>query len=323
MTRLLARRAAQGVVIVWLVATFTFVLIALAPGDVVDATLSSDRVPESVRAHARQEFCLDRGLAVRYGCWVRSLAKGDFGWSLPQQRPVSELLAEAIPNTLLLMGIAIAGSFLLGISAGIAQAWRPRSALDRGIGAISMFFYAMPDFWLALIVMFLFAYEVRWFPASGVTDPSLYSSLGLWGRLGDRARHLVLPAGTLILLTSAAVSRFQRSAMLDVLTQDFVRTARAKGLSERQVLTRHVLRNALLPMITLLGLSLPALLGGAVLVERVFSWPGMGMLATGAVSARDYPLLIATTVVASVMVVVGSLAADLLYALADPRVRSG
>jgi len=323
MTRLLARRAAQGVVIVWLVATFTFVLIALAPGDIVDATVSLDRSSAVTRAHLRAELCLDRGLVVRYGCWIRSLATGNLGWSLARRRPVSALLAEAIPNTLLLMGLAIAGSLLLGLAAGIAQAWRPRSALDRGIGAISMFFYSMPDFWLALILMFLFAYLAHWFPVSGTTDPAVYPSLGFWGRFGDRARHLVLPAGTLILLTSAAVSRFQRSAMLEVLAQDFVRTARAKGLSEWQVLTRHVLRNALLPVITLLGLSLPGLLGGAVLVERVFSWPGMGMLATAAVTDRDYPLVVAATVVASVMVVVGSLLADVLYALVDPRVRAG
>ena len=215
----------------------------------------------------------------------------------------------------------LSGSFLVGVTAGVVQAWRPRSALDRGIGAIAMFFYSMPEFWLALIVMFLFSYQLRWFPLTGTIDPTVYPYLGFWGRIGDRVRHLVLPAGTLILLTSAAVSRFQRSAMLEVLSQDFVRTARAKGLSERQVLIRHVLRNALLPVITLLGLSLPALLGGAVLVERVFSWPGMGMLATDAVINRDYPLLVATTVVASVLVVVGSLLADLLYAVADPRVR--
>ena len=322
MIRLLARRAAQGAAIVWLVATFTFALIALAPGDVVDAKYSSERIPSAYQAQVRQALCLDRGIVARYGCWLRSLGTGQLGWSEDAQRPVSAMLADAIPNTLLLMGIVLAGSFLLGIAGGVAQAWRPRSALDRGIGALSMLFYSLPDFLLALIVMFLFAYKLRWFPDTGTTDAVLFGSESFGERLLDRARHLVLPAGTLILLTSAAVARFQRSAMLDVLTQDFVRTARAKGLSERQVLLHHVLRNALLPVITLLGLALPALLGGAVLVERVFSWPGMGSMAATAVADRDYPVIMAVTVASSVLVVFGSLLADLLSAVADPRVRA-
>jgi len=322
MTGLLVRRALQGAVIVWLVATFTFALIAFAPGDVVDAKYSSERIPPATQIAIRHALCLDRGIAVRYACWLRSLGTGQLGWSEDAQRPVSEMLADAVPNTLLLMGLAIAGSFLLGIGAGVAQAWRPRGALDRGIGALSMFFYSMPDFWLALLVMYLFAYKLGWLPLTGTTDVVSFSSEDLGGRLLDRARHLVLPVGTLILLTSAGVARFQRSAMLDVLSQDFVRTARAKGLSERHVLLRHVLRNALLPVITLLGLALPALLGGAVIVERVFSWPGMGSLAALAVANRDYPVIMAVTVVSSVLVVTGSLLADLLYALADPRVRA-
>ncbi len=321
MTKLLVRRALQGVVIVWLVATFTFFLVALAPGDVADAVLSGDRVPREVRARVRHELCLDQGMALRYGCWIRSVAQGEFGYSVPEQRPVIDALGDAIPNTLILMSLALAASFLLGIAAGLAQARWPRSIVDRAVGGAALFFYSMPEFWLALILMFVFSYRLGWLPLTGMTDPVVYPYLGFWGRLGDRARHLVLPVGTLALLTSAAVARFQRSALLDVMTQDFVRTARAKGLSETAVLTHHVLRNALLPIITLLGLSLPALLGGAVLVERVFSWPGMGMLATTAVSTRDYPLLIAITIVASAMVVVGSVVADLLYALADPRVR--
>jgi peptide/nickel transport system permease protein len=322
MTRLLARRVLQGAVIVWLVATCTFVLVALAPGDVVDASLADARVPPSVRAHVRHEYCLDRGIVERYGCWLGSIARGELGYSLPQGRPVADALRDAIPNTLLLMSIALAASFALGMAAGVAQARRPGGALDRSIGAAALFFYSMPEFWFALIALFIFCYKLRWLPLTGMTDPVLYPYLGFWGKLGDRVRHLILPAGSLALLSAAAVSRFQRGAMLDVMTQDFVRTARAKGLSERRVLTRHVLRNALLPVITLLGLSLPALLGGAVLIERVFSWPGMGMLATAAVTMRDYPMLIATTIASSVLVVVGSLLADVLYTLVDPRVRS-
>jgi peptide/nickel transport system permease protein len=171
------------------------------------------------------------------------------------------------------------------------------------------------------MALLLFAYWLPIFPAGGIVDATMYEYLGFWGRLWDRLRHLALPALTLTLLTTAAVARYQRSAMLEVAELDFVRTARAKGLPERQVIGRHALRNALLPVITLLGLMLPLIVGGAVFVETVFAWPGMGLLAADAIAARDYPLITATVAVGGVMVAAGSLIADVLYAVADPRVR--
>ena len=321
MLKRIARRALQGVAIVWLVATFTFLLVAFAPGDVVDATYSSPRVPEYVRAQLRAELCLDRGIVPRYGCWLRSLATGQLGYSLPLHTSVAAALADAIPNTLLLMGLALVGMFALGIATGLAQAWRPHSRADRAIGAVSMLLYAMPDFWFGLILLFVFSYRLGWLPTTGTHDPVLYVYSDWWGRLVDRARHLALPLATFVLVSYAGISRFQRSALLDVLSQDYIRTARAKGASERRVLVHHALRNALLPVITLLGLYLPALLGGAVLIETVFSWPGMGLLTTTAVAQRDYPLVVACVTVASALVVVGSVVADLLYAAVDPRVR--
>jgi peptide/nickel transport system permease protein len=320
-TKLLVRRALQGAVIVWLVTTFTFALVAFAPGDVVDAALAGDRVPQELRDRARRELCLDRPVIVRYGCWLGAVARGDLGYSLSRQRPVVDALLDAIPNTLLLMIVAIALSFLVGVVVGLVQVRWPGGLVDRGVGGVSLLFYSMPSFWLAIILMFVFSFRLGWTPLTGMTDPAMLPSAGFFEQLADRGRHLVLPVATLTLLSAAAVARFQRSALLDVVTQDFVRTARAKGLSEARVLTHHVLRNALLPTITLLGLSLPSLLGGAVLVETVFSWPGMGTLATGAVATRDYPLLLAITLASSVMVVVGSIVADVLCAIADPRVR--
>jgi len=322
MLRWIARRALQGVAIVWLVATFTFFLVALAPGDVVDATYDSPFVPADVRAHWRAELCLDRGIAPRYGCWLRSLATGELGYSLPRGRSVASELADAVPNTLVLMGVALACMFAVGIATGLAQAWRPGSAADRVVGAISMFFYAMPDFWFGLIVLFLFTSVYRWFPTSGTHDVVLYPAMGAWGKFVDRARHLVLPVFTFVLVSSGQIARYQRAALLDVLSEDFIRTARAKGASDARVMLRHALRNALLPMITLFGLYLPALLGGAVLIETVFSYPGMGLLTTSAIGDRDYPLVIACVIVSSALVVVGSFLADLLYAAADPRVRN-
>jgi peptide/nickel transport system permease protein len=319
---LLARRAVQGVVIVWLVATVTFFLVALAPGDAVDMKYAGPLVPPTERARVKHEFCLDRPVLVRYGCWVRSLGRGYLGWSIPQARPVTDILLDAIPNTLLLMSVAIVVTFALGIATGVAQARRPGGTFDRVAGSVAMFLYALPDFWCALIVLFVFAYKLHWLPVNGMTDPVSYDSYDLWHKFLDRAKHMILPVGTLAIVSAAGISRYQRAAMIDVMSQDFVRTARAKGLDEKRILRRHVLRNALLPVITLFGIWFPTLLGGAVLIERVFSWPGMGMLATNAAGERDYPLLVACTMAASALVVAGSLIADLLYAAADPRVRS-
>jgi peptide/nickel transport system permease protein len=206
---------------------------------------------------------------------------------------------------------------------GIIQARRRGRPLDWGLGLGSFFFYSMPDFWFALIMLLVFAYWMHLFPFMGMVDPIMYPYLGFWGRIVDRLWHLVLPAMTLALLSAAAVSRYQRSSMLEVASQDFIRTARAKGLSERRIVLHHTLRNALLPIITLFGLSFPALLGGSVFVEKIFSWPGMGTLTVDAISTRDYPLLTAAVIIASVMVTVGNLIADLLYSVADPRVRLG
>jgi peptide/nickel transport system permease protein len=190
------------------------------------------------------------------------------------------------------------------------------------LSGLSLLFYSLPEFWLGLMAVLLFAYWIPVFPASGMVDAAMHEYLGFWGRLWDRVRHLVLPITTYTLLTTAAVARYQRSAMLDVIELDFVRTARAKGLPERSVVGRHVLRNALLPVITLVGLTFPFLVGGAVFIEKVVSWPGMGQLSAGAIAGRDYPLITATVAVSSVMVAAGSLVADLLYAVADPRVRA-
>jgi peptide/nickel transport system permease protein len=321
MAKLLARRALQGVVIVWLVATLTFLLLALAPGDAVDAAYGDSRVPQETRGVLRAQFCLDRDIAGRYVCWIGSIAHGNFGWSIRYMRPVGEMLADAVPNTLVLMFCAITLTFALGVGAGVLQARRPGGAVDRGVGAGALFLYALPDFWFALMVMLVVANTIPSLPISGMTDVALYPAYGFWGKLGDRLAHLVLPAGTLALVAAAGISRYQRAAMLDAMSQDFVRTARAKGVDEGRILRHHVFRNALLPVITLLGLWLPALLGGAVIIERIFAWPGIGALAANGVATRDAPLVLAITILSSVLVVLGSLLADLLYAVADPRVR--
>lgn len=306
----------------WLVATATFLLLHLAPGDPVGATLGSPLIAPSVRAHWRAVYGLDQPLPVQYVRWLGSVARGDLGFSIPHQQPVRDVLAAAIPNTLLLMGAALVLAFALGIGTGIVQARHHGRALDHALGAGSLVFYSMPDFWLALMMLLVFGYRLHALPVTGMYDPVLHPFLGLWGRSLDLLRHLVLPATTLALLSAAAIARFQRAALLDVAAQDWVRTARAKGVSERRVLLHHVLRNALLPTITLFGLYFPALLGGTVFVETVFSWPGMGMLTVEAIGSRDYPVLTAAMILASALVIVGNLLADALSAAVDPRLRA-
>ena len=318
----LLRRAAQGVVVVAGVATLAFVLLHLAPGDPFGSSFENPLVTEAVRARQRHNFGLDRPLPEQYVLYLGRLARGDFGWSFSMHEPVRTTLARVLPNTLLLMGVALTLSFALGIGLGAVQAARRGSAADRALGALSLFFYSMPDFWLAVMVMLSLAYWLPLFPTSGAVDPLMHEYLSPAGRLVDRLRHLALPVLTLTLLFTAGVARFQRAALLDALRGDYVRTARAKGVAERAVVGRHALRNALLPVITLVGLAFPALLGGAVFVEKVFAWPGMGWTAVNAISTRDYPLVMAAVIVGSAMVVAGSAIADACHALADPRARA-
>ncbi|MEO7040441.1 MAG: ABC transporter permease [Gemmatimonadaceae bacterium] len=320
MRRLLARRLLQGLAVVWIVGTLTFTLLHLAPGD---AFSYHDRhIPAEVIARWRHIYCLDRPLVAQYGCYLRSMASGNLGYSISQQRPVLDILIDYVPRTLELMLVSLFFIFVIGIRLGVLEARHRGRPADWGSRAIALFFYSMPDFWLALMLMLVFAYWIPVFPISGIEDVINGPSFNGWQRIVDHIRHLVLPVVSLVLLTCAAVARFQRAAMLDVMRMEFVVTARAKGASEDSISTHHVLRNALLPIITLAGLTLPSLLSGAVLVELVFSWPGMGYITATAIGNRDYAIVMASVLATSVLVVVGNIAADLLYALADPRVRA-
>jgi peptide/nickel transport system permease protein len=319
--RLLVSRLLQAVVVIVVVATLTFALIRIAPGDPFAAALDNPNVTAAVRAEWRSAYGLDRPIPEQYVRYLGAVARGDFGWSFSMQRPVREAVAAAFPKTLLLMGTGLVISFLAGIALALTQARRIGSATDRAVTHASLLVYSLPDFWLALMLLVVFALGLGVLPAGGAVDPLLHDQLSAWGRTVDTIRHLVLPASTLALIGTAMVARYQRGALLEVLPQDFIRTARAKGAPERVVLRRHALRNALLPTLTLLGLSIPALFGGSVFVEKIFAWPGMGLLAVNAVSTRDYALVSAVVVIAGVAVVAGNLLADVLYAVADPRIR--
>jgi peptide/nickel transport system permease protein len=318
--RYVAGRVLQATIVVLLVTTVTFVLVHLAPGDPIAMLLDRPGVTEAVRQQWRASLGLDRPVAEQYLHWIANTLRGDLGYSISFRRPVADVIGDALPRTLLLVGLALTLSFALGIVVAVLQSERPGGARDRWLGRVLLVLYSVPDFWFALVVLIVFAYRVPILPPSGIVDV-MHDYMPPADRLIDRLRHLVLPVGTLTLLAAAAISRQQRSALLEVLPSDWMRTAIAKGLSRRRAVRRHALRNALLPSITLAGLYLPALVSGALLIEKVFSWPGMGLLAANAISSRDYFLITAVVLVTSIAVAIGALVADLATALADPRIR--
>jgi peptide/nickel transport system permease protein len=320
--RFVVVRLVQAVGIVFLVASFTFFLIHIAPGDPFVGLTETSSVPPQVREQLQKNFGLDRPLVEQYVRYLANVATGNLGYSFSERRPVAQALADRIPETLLLAMAGIVFAFGVGIPIGAIQGWKSGSRTDHTLTLTSLTLYSLPVFWLGIMLQLTFGVKLGMFPVSGALDPITHDSLTLVGRLWDRAVHLVLPALTLGLVGAAAFARFQRSATLDVIVQDFVRTARGKGLPERLVLFRHALRASLIPSITLLGLTFPILLSGAVLVETVFSWPGMGRLAVNAIAARDYYVVTGTTIVAATMVVIGNLIADILYRLADPRTQA-
>ena len=325
MIRYVARRLLAAVPLVLGIATVIFFILNLAPGDPL-ARYVGPSVPPEVVDQIRQNLGLDEPIHIRYLKWMGSLLTGDFGYSLGKSRPVAALVAEILPNTLLLSGAALLLAFAAGILLGVIQAVRQYSLTDQVLSVAALFFYSMPSFWLALMLILLFSLGARtwewpfWLPASGMQSVD-YAFLSDWGRVVDRLRHLTLPALSLALVLAAGIARYMRGSMLEVIRQDYVRTARAKGLPRRRVIFKHALRNALGPVITLFGLYLPVLFSGTVFVEVVFGWPGMGSLIVEAIGQRDYPVVMAAAFLFGLMVVVGNLVADVLYAVVDPRIR--
>ena len=319
MLRFIFRRILAALPLLLGLATCTFVVVHLAPGDPAALYIDASSDPRYA-ARLRESLGLDEPLPVQYLAWLKSAALGDFGNSLSKHAPVRQILAEAIPRTLLLTGVALALNFTIGIFFGMISALSRGRHIDNMITAAGLVLYSMPEFWLGLMLILFFSLAVPVFPASGFQSP-LADYLPPIEYILDVLHHLVLPVFVLGVASAAATARYVRGSMLDVLNEDYIRTARAKGLGEISVVGKHGLRNALLPIITLLGLSLPFLLGGAVVVESVFAWPGMGKVVIDAIFTRDYPLIIACTLVSGVMVVVGNLLADVLYAIADPRIR--
>lgn len=319
----LGRRVLQMVMVVWVVTTIVFLLVHAAPGDPFGTTIDNPNITPAIRARWVHDYGLDRPLFEQYWRYLAQVVRGNFGWSFSMHRPVLDVLRDALPNTIVLTTLALAVGFLIGIIVGVFQASRAGSLADRTITKVVMTIAGLPDFWIGLIMMLAFAYWLPIFPVAGVVDPVMHDYLSTWGQFTDRLAHLVLPVTTLALVVIAQVARHQRADLLRVLPNLYIQSARARGLSERRILYRHALRNALVPIVTLLGLSVPMMFTGAVFVERIYSWPGMGWTILNAVGARDYPLVTAGVIVASSTVALGSLIADVLYAWANPRVSHG
>jgi len=303
------------------ITVISFGVMHLAPGKPTDAAMQFNP-KASLEARERMEkmLGLDQPLPVQYLTWLRRLGQMDFGRSFLDDRPVLEKILERLPVTVTINVWAIGLVFLIAVPLGVLAAVRPNGLFDRATTVFVFIGYSIPSFWLALVCMKVFGVNLHWLPVSGLHSLD-YESFGLLHRWLDTAWHLMLPIGIMVVVGLAGLSRYSRSGMLEVLRQDYIRTARAKGLPERRVLFHHGLRNALLPIITILGLMLPAFLSGSVIMETVFSIPGMGRLFYDAVMARDYPVVMALTTISAVLTLVGNLLADLTYAYADPRIR--
>lgn len=314
-------RLLRAILVVAGVVTLTFALLHLAPGDPVQRLLGPAATPEQV-ASARSALGLDRPIWDQYVGWVTRAVRGDFGVSLAQGRPVSQLLVEAWPPTAVLVTLSIFLSWVCGIIIGAWQSTTRRRGLDALVSTGTVALNAMPGYWLGLALVMLFAYQLRWLPAFGAEGLDAEFLTG-GQRALDRVRHLALPLLTLTLIGLGGAARYTRAAMIELSGATFLVTARARGLSQAQVVYRHQLRNAMVPIVTLLGLSLPALFSGAVFVEAIFAWPGVGHVLVQAVQARDYPVVMAAATLSSILVVAGNLLAEWLVTRADPRVRDG
>jgi peptide/nickel transport system permease protein len=316
---LVRRRLVSSIPVLLIVVVGTFFLLEAAPGDAVDAYLVSVGGGDAAMvAELRTHWGLDQSSIARLGLFLSNIVRLDLGWSVGFNRPIFPLIMERLPNTLLLMGTAVALSFALGSLLGIVAGARPGSLRDRVLSIGSLALYAVPSFWLGLVLIVIFSVQLRWLPLSGIE--TLASGKQGLDRAGDIVRHLVLPVGALGLIYLALYLRMMRAGMAEAWRQDFVLAARARGVARGRIVWRHVARNALLPLITMLGLQSAAMLGGSVVIESVFSIPGLGRLAQEAVSSRDTPLLMGIILVSAVLVVIVNLLVDIAYAALDPRV---
>jgi len=322
MLQYLTRRLLTMIPLLLGITLISFVVIHLAPGEPTDLqTQLNPQASSELQERLRTQYGLDRPLYVQYGTWLSRLVQLDFGESFAtDRRPVLDKVIERLPVTILLNVLAILLILAVAIPLGIVSAVRRNSGFDRATTILVFAGFAMPSFWLALLLMDWFGVRLGWLPISGLKSLG-YEYLSFFGQLTDRLSHLILPVFVASIGGLAGFSRYMRSNMLEVIRQDYILTARAKGLAEKTVIYKHALRNALLPLITILGLSVPGLIGGSVIFETIFAIPGMGKLFYDGVMMRDYPLIMGILVMGAVLTLLGNLLADISYALADPRIR--
>ena len=295
------------------VSLLLFGIMNVLPGG-PEALYAGENLDPATIAYVRRNLGLDEPLPIRYGRWVAAVARGDLGRSFRDGQPVLDHIAARLPATLQLSVLALTLALAVALPAGVIAASRPHSWLDRLLTPASILGLSFPSFWLGIMLILLFSGVLGWLPGSGMVS---------YGRERDvlsRLQHAVLPTVTLAAVQVAAFMRYTRASMLEVLTEDYVRTAHAKGLAPRRVMLKHALRNALIPVVTLVGLSLPALVGGSVIVETVFAWPGLGRLAVDSVFKRDYPVIMGIQMIIATVIVLANLVTDLLYSILDPRV---
>jgi peptide/nickel transport system permease protein len=318
MGRYIQRRLVISVPILIVITAIIFGLLQITPGDPLDAYLQPDQVltPDQ-RASLRHELGLDRPAPIRYFFWLREVARGDLGYRIKDGQPVARAILLRLGPTLMLMGTGLLIAMVIGVVLGVLSAIRQYSILDFALTVFAFLGLSLPAFFAGLLGLYFFALKFHWFPAGGFATPGVPFSF--W----DHVHHLLLPAILLSLFNIGYFMRYTRAAMLEVLGQDFVRTAQAKGLAPRVVVGVHALRNALLPVATIIGASVPGLIGGAVFIESIFSWPGMGSLYLDGIDGRDYPLIMGLTFILAIVILLANLLTDLAYALIDPRIRYG
>ncbi len=318
MGQYLLRRLVISIPVLIGITLATYIIVNLAPGDPVTALISPEAAaslgPDWV-AQQREQLGLNKPLPVRYVLWVKEIARGNLGYSAQDRQPIAQKIRERLWPTLRLMGTALLIALLIAVPVGIVSALRQYSALDYIVTVAGFAAISVPSFFLGLAGIYLFSLKLGWLPTSGL------ATVGKPSSFGDSFHHLILPALVLGLAEAAPLIRYVRSSMLEVIRQDYVNVARAKGLREGAVIYRHALRNALIPLVTVVALTLPRLLGGTVIIEQIFQWPGMGTLAITAVKGRDYPVIMAINLIAAVMILASNLIADLLYAVIDPRIK--
>ncbi len=315
MTRYLLRHLIQAIPLLLGISVISFISMKLMPGGPLAGYLMNPKVTPADVARLERLWGLDKPILIQYWKWITSMIRGDWGWSYRTGLPVLKMITSRLPNTILLMLSSYVLSLLIAVPVGIYSAIKRYSIMDYTFTLGAFFGVAIPSFWFGIMMQLIFAVNLGWLPSAGMMN------VGQGFSLVDRLEHLIMPVLVLGLVNMAGWSRYMRSSMLETISQDYVRTARSKGLSERIVIFKHALRNALIPLVTMMGLALPAIFGGAVITEQIFAWPGMGHLFVGSISSRDYPILMASLMLTATTVVFGNLLADLAYGFLDPRIR--